>query len=539
MADEIIYVDHLSTDGTYEEALELSKIYDNLKVFRYDREIPKPGPNYQKNIISIGNSISQYYNFCISKATKKTIFKWDADFIANRKNLKDLISEYSLRTRCDKFSMWFTGETIFIKDGKKYINKNSYYDEYRGFSIINGVKWSDAIRCEYVDREYADNSISLRFEKPCFYEVKRIDIDEFENREGLIDKRDQQDYEIIQNLINNINIPNLVEVDSLNEKVVLTYGTFDTFHFGHLEILRRSKELGDRLIVGLSTDEFNIEKNKNSRFNFEHRKKWIESIKYVDLVIPEESWNQKVEDIRKYNVDIFVMGDDWKGKFDDLPCKVIYLPRTENISSTEIKKIINPTSMNEINNLISNICNDNLRQNQIKMLKTFKLTVEALEINNIDYWLGYGTLIGCLRHGGFVPWDDDIDLCILKKDFEKFVNIKNNKIEIIKYHDELYRISHNEKSIDIFILEENHEKTLEMTIDEIFPLKRSKFNGIDCYIPNNPEDFFKRKYGNINPMEDCLVWNHEVNNMWISGFEMKKYQIKFKDLDDKWKKYIL
>ncbi len=340
IADEIIYVDHLSTDGTYEEALELSKIYDNLKVFRYDREIPKPGPNYQKNIINVGNSISQYYNYCLSKATKKTILKWDADFIANRNNLKELINEFSLKTRSDKFSMWFTGETVFIKDDKKYINKNSYYDEYRGFSLINKVKWSDAVRCEFVDREYADSSISLRFEKPCFYEIKRIDIDEFEHREGLIDKRDQQDYEIIQNLINNQIVSNLVEVNNLNEKTVLTYGTFDTFHFGHLEILRRAKELGQKLIVGLSTDEFNQVKNKKSRFDFEHRKQWLESIKYVDLVIPEKNWNQKVEDVRKYNVDLFVMGDDWRGKFDDLPCKVVYLERTKNISSTEIKKII-------------------------------------------------------------------------------------------------------------------------------------------------------------------------------------------------------
>jgi glycerol-3-phosphate cytidylyltransferase len=120
----------------------------------------------------------------------------------------------------------------------------------------------------------------------------------------------------------------------------LTYGTFDTFHFGHLEILRRAKELGQKLIVGLSTDEFNQVKNKKSRFDFEHRKQWIESIKYVDLVIPEKNWNQKVEDVKKYNVDLFVMGDDWKGKFDDLPCKVVYLERTKNISSTEIKKII-------------------------------------------------------------------------------------------------------------------------------------------------------------------------------------------------------
>ena len=124
------------------------------------------------------------------------------------------------------------------------------------------------------------------------------------------------------------------------KKIIITYGTFDTFHYGHLEILRRAKDLGDYLIVGLSTDEFNILKGKESKFTYEKRKEWLESIKFIDLIIPEEEWEQKENDIQKYKVDIFVMGDDWQGKFDDLPCSVTYLKRTDNISSTEIKKII-------------------------------------------------------------------------------------------------------------------------------------------------------------------------------------------------------
>ena len=120
---------------------------------------------------------------------------------------------------------------------------------------------------------------------------------------------------------------------------VLTYGTFDYLHIGHINILRRAKKLGDYLVVGLSTDEFNRSKNKHSHSCFEDRKAIVKSICYVDLVIPEITWEQKVDDIKKYNIDIFVMGDDWEGKFDFLRnhCEVIYLPRTENISSTLIK----------------------------------------------------------------------------------------------------------------------------------------------------------------------------------------------------------
>ena len=123
-------------------------------------------------------------------------------------------------------------------------------------------------------------------------------------------------------------------------KKVITYGTFDLLHYGHIYLLKRARLLGDFLIVGLSTDQFNRIKGKECYMSFEKRKELLESIKYVDLIIAEESWEQKVSDIQKYNVDVFVMGDDWKGKFDFLKdyCEVVYLPRTVGISTTKIKK---------------------------------------------------------------------------------------------------------------------------------------------------------------------------------------------------------
>ncbi len=122
-------------------------------------------------------------------------------------------------------------------------------------------------------------------------------------------------------------------------KKVLTYGTYDLTHHGHVRLLKRAKALGDYLIVALSTDEFNAIKNKKAFFPYEHRKEMLEAIRYVDEVIPENTWEQKIEDVKNHNVDIFVMGDDWEGKFDFLKeyCEVIYLPRTEDISTTKIK----------------------------------------------------------------------------------------------------------------------------------------------------------------------------------------------------------
>ena len=128
-------------------------------------------------------------------------------------------------------------------------------------------------------------------------------------------------------------------------KKVITYGTFDLLHYGHINLLERAKSLGDYLIVGLSTDEFNNkEKNKECYFDYENRKSLLDAVKYVDLVIPEENWEQKISDIQKYNIDVFVIGDDWKGKFDylkDFGVEVVYLPRTKEISTTKIKKDLN------------------------------------------------------------------------------------------------------------------------------------------------------------------------------------------------------
>lgn len=123
-------------------------------------------------------------------------------------------------------------------------------------------------------------------------------------------------------------------------KTIITYGTFDMFHIGHLNLLKNLSKMGDRIIVGVSTDEFNADKGKKCLIPYEQRAAIVQAIEFVDLVIPENSWEQKREDIKTYNVDIFAIGNDWEGKFDDLRdiCEVVYLERTKNISTTELKK---------------------------------------------------------------------------------------------------------------------------------------------------------------------------------------------------------
>lgn len=139
----------------------------------------------------------------------------------------------------------------------------------------------------------------------------------------------------------------------MSKKIVLTYGTFDLFHIGHLKLLERLKSLGDYLIVGVSTDKFNSEKNKQTIIPFEDRVEIVRNIKCVDMAIPEEAWSQKISDIKKYNVSIFGMGHDWEGKFDDIKshCEVVYLPRTPNISSTKLKRTLKAVDKAHIDDL--------------------------------------------------------------------------------------------------------------------------------------------------------------------------------------------
>ena len=143
-------------------------------------------------------------------------------------------------------------------------------------------------------------------------------------------------------------------------KRILTYGTFDLLHYGHINLLKRAKALGDYLVVAVSTDDFNEIKGKKAYHNYETRKLMLEAVRYVDLVIPEENWEQKIEDVKKYDIDIVVMGSDWAGsdRFDYLKeyCEVVYLPRTEGVSTTKIKEEL---KLQEPQNGINQIPNPN------------------------------------------------------------------------------------------------------------------------------------------------------------------------------------
>lgn len=196
---------------------------------------------------------------------------------------------------------------------------------------------------------------------------------------------------------------------------ILTYGTFDTLHFGHIRLLKRARAMGDHLTVALSTDEFNALKGKKAKFSWKQRKQDLEAIQYVDEVIPESSWKQKIDDVKKHNIDVFVIGDDWEGKFDFLKehCEVVYLDRTADISSTMIRKISTSSpSSPEQNSKAESMKEQNQRVLEIhkiafsefkkpqKNLQTRRLFVELKELKSnppTKEWLEAATLVSIFR----------------------------------------------------------------------------------------------------------------------------------------------
>lgn len=238
-------------------------------------------------------------------------------------------------------------------------------------------------------------------------------------------------------------------------KCVLTCGTFDLFHIGHLNLLKKAKSMGKRLVVGVSTDKMNQIKGKECMINYKERSKIVESIQYVDEVFPEQSLAEKQSYIDKYKADLFVIGNDWKGKFDHLKrCKVIYLPRTPDISTTQLKSQLNiiPQEQRVMNVLLSDffgvkeignigyneICSYIPLKNNTNLFTTLtevmsKIYFRILEKVGIKYFLFAGNAIDYLRYqkyGQYMPWLDDYDIIIFKPQYRKIPNITN---ELAKY----------------------------------------------------------------------------------------------------------
>jgi len=198
---ELIIIDHNSKDKTWQLIQDFARQrnYRQLTIDRYLTPIAKVGPHYGQRVKADPlKSIANYYNWCLAKATKINVIKWDADFVAHLPNLTEMVEKNNLLTRVEPFALWFTGETMFEHLGQWYRKLNPYYDEYRCF-FTPSIKWVDYPRCEGIC--YLNQVQRLTYNPPVFYEMKRTSIDEFESREGIVDKRDTEDSLILSDLI--------------------------------------------------------------------------------------------------------------------------------------------------------------------------------------------------------------------------------------------------------------------------------------------------------------------------------------------------
>lgn len=302
LVDEIIFVDNGSTDKTYQLVEEYCKIYKNIKLYKYNIKVSKVGIEHEEALqYNNPNTLGTFYNWCLSKSTKINVFKWDADFLCIRNNLKTIIKQYNLREREDKFAIWFTGITMFENNDIYYINQNSYYNEYRIFSFKNGFCWYDGNTCEYTEPylKTVNSDKKYIFEYPLFYELKRTSIDEFQERSSMIDIRDINDEKILNDLKQNNN-NNLVRINKdvvYDNKKIIIYTPSLSFGGGNqfiIEIYYVYKSLGfDIKIIPI----------KMEQQNNEHFSKIIN-----DDIIEYSKFNYKFID--EYKPDFIIMNSD-------------------------------------------------------------------------------------------------------------------------------------------------------------------------------------------------------------------------------------
>jgi glycosyltransferase involved in cell wall biosynthesis len=377
LVDEIIFVDNNSSDKTYSLVEEYAKNNNKIKLYQYNINVSKVGIEHQTAIQNNNkNTLGTFYNWCLSKVSKINVFKWDADFLCIRNNFKQLVDNFNLRVREDKFAVWFTGNTLFEKNNNFYLNINSYYNEYRIFSYKNNFCWYDGNTCEYTD-PYLNSCQSDRkyiYNYPLFYELKRTSINEFEERSSLIDIRDINDFNILNNLKNDIT-NNLIKIDKkyiLKDSIKIIIFTPSLSVGGGnqfiINMYKFYKSLGFIInIIPLSNEtignkKFNIIEKEDilylNKFNIEYIKKFC-----TDYIIFNSSIPFDDENIRLISINtkiIFITHSDiafsnsYIEKYHDYFFKIITVNnytidkiiRLLNINQNKFFKLINYSDMN-------------------------------------------------------------------------------------------------------------------------------------------------------------------------------------------------
>jgi glycosyltransferase involved in cell wall biosynthesis len=383
LVDEIVFVDNNSTDNTYKLVEEYSKKYNKIKLYKYNINVSKAGVEHSEAIKNSNkNTLGTFYNWCLSKATKYNVFKWDADFICIRNNFIQLVNIYNLNTRDDQFAIWFTGKTIFENNNNYYINDNSFYNEYRIFSYKNDFRWYDGDICEYTEPYLAKCYPQKKYIYiyPLFYEVKRTSIDEFKERSSLIDSRDINDFNILNQLKKNDTL-DLIHINNnilFNDNNILIYTPSLNFGGGNQFIINMYnvyKSLGFNIKI-IPLNKENIKSNKfenivnediisspNINFIINYNPKFI----FLNSIFPFDL--NYIDEITKNNIKIiFITHSDiaysnyYIEKYNNIFYKILTvnnytITKLSKLLSMEQKifyKIINYIEKNGNNNIIKN-----------------------------------------------------------------------------------------------------------------------------------------------------------------------------------------
>lgn len=458
LVDEIIFINNNSDDNTLKIIEELSQKYKKVKVYNYYINVNKVGIEHQKAIENNdSNTLGNFYNWCLSKSTMKNIIKWDADFICVRNNFKSMIDNLKVKEKDNKYAIWFTGYTLFINKEENFINLKSYYNEFRLFSYENNFKWYDGDLCEYNDPYIEKCDEKIYINEPIFYEIKRTDLDEFNSRSSLIDERDKNDFNILNNLLKNKKNKNLFKLEEklINKdiKIILFVNNFDLggSNFFIIELYNYFKLLGFTVNIYSQTIKKNVNNfnkiNLNDIYDFSNLHNFYLKLNTFDYIffngfisdnVLNNIFNKTIKKIFITHSDV-AFSNYFIEKYHDNLYKIITVNELTknklisklNINKNKIEKIINYTNIEndkEINlnrvkkfGIITRLSDDKniimllyALKNFFKIYNDYKFYLVGYENENIEEY---------------------IKIIIKHLDLEEYVKIEGYQYNIKKYYE--------------------------------------------------------------------------------------------------------
>jgi glycosyltransferase involved in cell wall biosynthesis len=546
LVDEIILVDNNSTDLTLNIMKEYESKFKKIKVYQYKIENLKIGNEHSKvykNKNKNKKTIATFYNWCLSKATKYNVIKWDADFICIKNNFNELVNMFDLKNREDKFAIWFTGYTLFENNNDYYLKYNSYYNEYRIYSYKNGFEWSEAIKCEYVEPYVKSCLINIHtYDHPLFYEIKSTSIDEFVGRSSMIDSRDIVDFEILNKIKNNEIISNVLYFDKnllIPKKIIIITPSLDIGGGNQFIINMYTfyKSLGMNIVVNPLNKSSISEKFKcitytDIKYNINYD--YIENFK-PDLLILNTYYNLSSNDIAslsKITKIIFVTHSDVAFSNKYIKKSNLYFDKIITVNNRtkeklEIKLNINNSKFFKLTNYIDITINEQIKNTKVHkfgVISRFSVdkNIPMFILSLIKIFKKYPHY-KCHLIGGFNQnYDNYLKFLCIENDIQNNVIFEGIQPDVIKYYEML----------DFIILPSVSEGCPYNLIESLtlgIPVIASDVGGNNELIENEKNGFLYKYEGIKEFEEDTIYINNYDSQLSIIGYYInnENFDIKY------------